>query len=56
LFDEIYGRIRSSFEAATSEALEKFEQHVESMVQPHITRTEEAVHRLAEDVRCWMRR
>ena len=47
LFDEIYGRIRSSFEAANSEALEKFEQHVGSMVQPHITRTEEAVHRLA---------
>jgi hypothetical protein len=47
LFEEIYARIRSSFEAANSEALEKFEQHVESMVQPHITRTEEAVHRLA---------
>jgi hypothetical protein len=47
LFEEIHGRIRSSFEAANSEALEKFEQHVESMVQPHITRTEEAVHRLA---------
>jgi hypothetical protein len=47
LFEEIYARIRSSFEAANSEALEKFEQHVESMVLPHITRTEEAVHRLA---------
>jgi hypothetical protein len=47
LFEEIHARIRSSFEAANSEALEKFEQHVESMVQPHITRTEEAVHRLA---------
>ena len=47
LFEEIYGRIRSSFEAANSEALAKFEQHVESMVMPHITRTEEAVHRLA---------
>jgi len=47
LFEETYTRIRSSFEAANSEALEKFEQHVESMVQPHITRTEEAVHRLA---------
>ncbi len=47
LFEEIHTRIRSSFEAANSEALEKFEQHVESMVQPHITRTEEAVHRLA---------
>jgi hypothetical protein len=47
LFDEIHARIRSSFETANSEALQKFEQHVESMVQPHITRTEEAVHRLA---------
>jgi len=47
MFEEIYARIRSSFEAANTEALEKFEQHVESMVQPHITRTEEAVHRLA---------
>jgi hypothetical protein len=47
LFEEIYARIRSSFETANSEALEKFEQHVESMVLPHITRTEEAVHRLA---------
>src|SRR5215470_17936871 len=47
LFEEIHTRIRSSFEAANSEALQKFEQHVESMVQPHITRTEEAVHRLA---------
>jgi hypothetical protein len=47
LFEEIHARIRSSFETANSEALEKFEQHVESMVQPHITRTEEAVHRLA---------
>jgi hypothetical protein len=47
LFEEIHNRIRSSFEAANSEALEKFEQHVDSMVQPHITRTEEAVHRLA---------
>jgi hypothetical protein len=47
LFDEIHARIRGSFEAANTEALEKFEQHVASMVQPHITQTEEAVHRLA---------
>ena len=47
LLEEIHARIRNSFEAANSEALQKFEQHVESMVQPHITRTEEAVHRLA---------
>jgi len=47
LFEEIHARIRSSFEAANSQALESFEQHVESLVQPHIQRTEEAVHRLA---------
>lgn len=47
LFEEIHARIRSSFETANSEALAKFEQHVESMVRPHITATEEAVHRLA---------
>jgi predicted DNA-binding protein len=47
LFEEIHARIRSSFEAANSEALEKFDQQIHSMVQPHITQTEEAVHRLA---------
>lgn len=47
LFEEIHARIRSSFEAANSEALQKFEQHVESLVQPHLTHTEEAIHRLA---------
>jgi hypothetical protein len=47
LFEQIHARIRASFEAANSEALEKFDQQVQSMVQPHITRTEEAVHRLA---------
>ena len=47
LFEEIHARIRSSFDVANTEALEKFEQHVESMVKPHITQTEEAVHRLA---------
>jgi hypothetical protein len=47
LFEEIHARIRTSFETANSEALAKFEHHVESMVKPHITATEEAVHRLA---------
>jgi len=47
LFEEIHARIRSSFESANSEALEKFDQHVQSMVEPHIRRTEEAIHRLA---------
>jgi len=47
LFEEIHARIRNSFEAANSAALEKFDQQVESLVQPHVTRAEEAVHRLA---------
>jgi hypothetical protein len=47
LFEEIHGRIRGSFESANTEALEKFEQQIRSMVAPHITQTEEAVHRLA---------
>jgi hypothetical protein len=47
LFEEIHGRIRSSFEAANSDALAKFDEQVKSMVAPHITQAEEAVHRLA---------
>ena len=47
LFEEIHGRIRSSFETANSQALESFEAQIQSMVQPHVTKAEEAVHRLA---------
>ncbi len=47
LFEEIHARIRSSFEAANSESLEKFDQQIQSMVAPHIQRTDEAIHRLA---------
>ncbi len=47
LFEELHTRIRNSFEAANSAALEKFDGQIESLVQPHVTRAEEAVHRLA---------
>ncbi len=47
LFEEIHGRIRGSFENANSQALESFEAQVQSLVQPHVTKAEEAVHRLA---------
>ena len=47
LFEEIHARIRSSFEAANSTALEKFDEQVHSLVQPHVTHAEEAIHRLA---------
>jgi hypothetical protein len=47
IFEEIHARIRSSFEAANSESLEKFDEQIQSIVAPHIQQTEEAVHRLA---------
>jgi hypothetical protein len=47
IFEEIHSRIRASFDTANSQALQSFEQQVQSMVAPHLTKTEEAVHRLA---------
>jgi hypothetical protein len=47
LLEEINARIRSTFEENSRLALSRFDQQVESMVQPHISRTEEAIHRLA---------
>jgi hypothetical protein len=47
LFEEIHTRIRTSFEGANSKALESFDSQVQSMIQPHVTKAEEAVHRLA---------
>ncbi len=47
LFEEIHARIRSSFEAANSESLAKFDQQIQGMIGPHLQQTEEAVHRLA---------
>jgi len=47
MFEEIQTRIRSSFEAANSATLEKFDEQVQSMVAPHLQHTEEAIHRLA---------
>jgi len=47
LFEEIHKRIQSSFEAANSRALEKFEEQIASLVNPHVRQAEEAVHRLA---------
>jgi hypothetical protein len=47
LFGEIHARIQGSFEAANSQALEKFDQQIHSMVTPHLQHTEEAIQRLA---------
>jgi hypothetical protein len=47
LIEEINERIRLTFEDSTRQALGTFEQQVREMVQPHVSRAEEAVHRLA---------
>ncbi|HXE33251.1 MAG TPA: hypothetical protein VN087_05005 [Verrucomicrobiae bacterium] len=47
LLEELNARIRSTFEEHCRLAISRFDQQVDSMVQPHISRTEEAIHRLA---------
>src|SRR5580658_7298401 len=47
LLEELNGRIRSTFEEHCQQAISRLDQQVESMVQPHISKTEEAIHRLA---------
>jgi len=47
LLEEVNTRIRNTFEENSQLALSRFDQQIDSMVQPHISRTEEAVHRLA---------
>jgi len=47
LLEELNARIRNAFEEYCQLAVSRFDQQVESMVQPHISKTEEAIHRLA---------
>jgi hypothetical protein len=47
LLEEINARIRSTFDEHCQLAISRFDKQIDSMVQPHISRTEEAVHRLA---------
>jgi hypothetical protein len=47
IFEEITGRIPGAFEQSSQEAVSQFSRQVESMVQPHIDRTDEAMQRLA---------
>jgi len=47
LFEEVHSKIRSTFEEASSQAVAQFDRQVQEMVVPHVTRAEEAVHRLA---------
>jgi len=45
--DEINAKIQATFEEASRQAVAQFDRHITEMVQPHVTRAEEAVHRLA---------
>ncbi|HTT33321.1 MAG TPA: hypothetical protein VMH48_06955 [Methylomirabilota bacterium] len=47
VFESINERIHKTFEEAANLALEQFDRQIEEMVTPHISRTEEAIHRLA---------
>jgi len=47
LLEEINARIHNNFENSCRQAISRFDQQVEALVQPHISRTEEAIHRLA---------
>ena len=47
IFDEIAARIRSAFEESSRDAVSQFSQQIDSIVQPHFSRTDEAMQRLA---------
>jgi hypothetical protein len=47
LLEELNARIRTTFEENCQLAISRFDQQIDSMVQPHVSRTEEAIHRLA---------
>ena len=47
LFEQMNTRIQKTFEEANQRTLEEFDRRVHELVQPHVVRTEEAIHRLA---------
>jgi hypothetical protein len=47
ILEEINAKIRATFEEASRQAVAQFDRQIAEMVQPHVTRAEEAVHRLA---------
>ena len=47
LFDDLNGRIRHSFDEASQDAADKFSEQVQSLAEPHIKRTNEAISRMA---------
>jgi hypothetical protein len=47
LFEEINARIRGTFEESSKLAATNFERQIATMVQPHVSEAQEAIHRLA---------
>lgn len=47
LLSEIDARIRTTFDETCRNAISTFDQQVDALVQPHISQTEAAIHRLA---------
>ena len=47
LFEEIDARVRSTFDETCQNAISRFDQQLDALVQPHISQTQEAIHRLA---------
>ena len=47
ILEEINAKIRAAFEEASRQAVAQFDRQVAEMVEPHVKRAEEAVHRLA---------
>jgi hypothetical protein len=46
-FEQMNARIQKTFEEASNQTLAQFNRQIEAMVQPHVSQTEEAIHRLA---------
>jgi len=47
LFDDLNARIRRSFDEASQEAVNKFDEQVRTLAEPHINQTNEAISRMA---------
>jgi hypothetical protein len=46
-FEQMNARVQKTFEETSNQALAQFNRQIEEMVQPHVSQTEEALHRLA---------
>ncbi len=44
--EELNAKIRATFDEASRQAVAQFDQQISELVQPHVTKAEEAVHRL----------